>query len=248
MQAVHVSPDIARADFNRMLRRLGVNPEEFLINQDTLRLEKKLSADRSSYQFDLYQNSGSDRPLEKKLNRNDVFCITHLALGVCKEDTSTNPAQYANSRTYHSADPNYFAGAPAGQVKEFVSVQTAWNGKLTIKTNTTDRLQEFLTQLLEYIPERGHTLQAGSQLNDEWGQYGPSLEEKGFFKLTPNIILNGQQNNKILMDLGEGDISSIEGTADSGGTAVNTRNVLVLLLHGFTIHEAADPHLRWGTV
>lgn len=248
MQSVHISPDVARADYGRMLRNLNVNPEEFLINQDTLRLEKELSADRSSYNFDLYQNSGSDRPLEKKLNRNDVFCITHLALGVCKQDTTTSPKQYGNFRVYHNADPNYFIGAPAGQVEEWVSVQTVWNGKLTVKTNTTDRLQEFLTQMLEYIPERGHTKQAAPQINDEWGQYGPSMEEKGYFKLTPNIILNGQQNNRITLELGSGDIASIEGTVDNTPTAVDTRNVVVLLLHGFTIHEAADPQLRWGTI
>lgn len=237
-----IAPDLARADYDRMLRVLKINPNSFLIHQDTLRVEAILSASNNRYKLNFFENPGSDNPSEKKLNRNDVFAITHIALGVAKYNPSSTPVNWSGV-VYYNEDGNYFEGNNG----ESAALLTVWNGLLKMKTSTVDRLEDFKTNILRMVPERGYQNLAAPQTADEHAQYGGpgGMESKGFFKLTPNIILNGQQDNFAELVLGEGSKTGIEGTVDSAGSAVTTRNLLVLQAHGYLIHDAANPALRW---
>jgi len=239
-----VSPEAARADYARLYQTLGIDPKLHLITPQTLRVERALSASSNNYLFDFRENSSSDRPLENKLNQNDMFAMTHIALGITKQNESTTPKQYGNFKTLHTPDPNYFVGNGGNEHR---GLNTLYNGKITIKTDNVDRLPEFPASILEYIPERGYTKLAAPQTQDEWPQRGPGLHE--FFKLVPQVILNGQQNNSANLTLGQGDIINIAGGINPAGDGiVPETNVVVLLLHGFLISNAADPQLRWNII
>ncbi len=240
------SPDAHRGDLTRLLNNLGIDTNQFLVQPYLLRLEKPLDASRSNYQFDILANPGSDRDTEVKLNRNDAFAVLSTRLGVVKQDETTTPKQYANFATFYHADPNYFSGAPAGQVAEYVSLEVLWNSLLSIRSQNVDRIRDLHTNLLKHVPERGYVIAAASgQTNAEFPQQDPGIDN--FFRLMPNPILSGQDNNRVDLVLGPGEIESIEGTADSGGTAVDTRNVVVVEFYGFLIVDAAKAALAWNT-
>lgn len=234
MQAVYISPDKARADYERFLRVLGIDSKNHIVTPKILRAEKELRANNNSYRFDLIENNASDRPLEEKLDRNSMFAITHVRLGIAKQNKVAEPAQYANYKVFTTNDANYFTGAG-----EATSLAPVYNGKMGIRTDNVERLQDFLTSMLEYIPERGYINFVAPQVADEFPMVGTSLDEKGFFALTPQIIISGDQQNDVLLTLGQGNISAIAGDPTADET-----NVLVLELAGFHVANIVQGALR----
>ena len=241
----YFAPDAERGDIQRLIRTLGIDTSKTLVQPYMIRMEKVLDAARSNYQFDVLSNPGSDRETEHKLNRNDAFAIMGIRLGVRKQNEVANPAIYTFPVAY-SADPNQFAGAPAGQVKEYVSLDPLYDGKLSIRTQNVDRVRDLSTALLRNVPERGYvTTASSSQPNEEFAQQAPG--QAGFFRIMPNPILSGQDNNRVDLVLGPGNPESIEGGFDAAGAAVDTRNVVVVELFGYLLVDAAKPAQRWNT-
>ncbi|MEO0627850.1 MAG: hypothetical protein AAFY91_12730 [Bacteroidota bacterium] len=227
---VIVSTEKLRGDYNR-LRRIITNLDEYIVTPHILRVEQSLAENRNQYDFDLIENSSSDRPLEQKLNRNDMFVILYIRLGIAKQNEVAG--DYANYPLFTYVDGNYFAAAGAA-----AALRTIFNGKLTLKTDNVDRLQDYRTNLLEYVPERGYLNASGDQTAPEFPQMGPSLEQKGFLPVVPNIVLSGQQNNKIQLELGEGTYTAI------GNSAGDETNLVAIELFGYQINNAAEASIR----
>lgn len=246
MQRIEIGSNYMRSVYSRMLQALNINEGDFIISERTLRLEVELLPGQNTYNFFVVENKGSDRQLERKLNRNDGFVISHLGYNLTKQNEVAIPAQYANFPLYTYPDPNFFSGAAGGK-NEYAALECSYNGELSLKTNNTEIIQQFPLFHTKYIPERGYTLPAAPQINPEHPQYGPSMDCRGLYPYAVNAILNGQDNNVATMTLGSGDLDLIDGAVDNAGAAVDTRNVAVLLLHGFEIAEAAQSGLRWGT-
>lgn len=238
-----VSTDSDRAAYSRvqqeMYKRTGGT--DFIINPKTLRLENLLAAGRNQYKFDLYKNPGSDRPLEEKLNRNDMFFLTHLALGIVKQDATVTPAKYANYPVFYSPDPNYFVGAVAGEF-ENESLECIYNGSLTMNTKPVERQTAFLTNHFRIVPERGYTKFAAPQTRDEWPQL---TFADALVKLEPLIIIDGKEDNSVGLELGAGNTNVIAGGVTAAGAALNTRNVVVVFMHGYLVVNAAQAGNRW---
>jgi len=245
MTVINVSPSEARAAFTRIqsLLKSETGREDFIINQKTLRVEQELSASKNTYTFDLKETNASDRPLEKKLKTNDLFFMTHLALCLTKQDTSTTPKQYGNFVLHTNPDPNVFVGDDSSNPLEHVALETIYNGSLSLKTSPLERLSSFDTSMFRFVPERPHTVDYSNP--DQHPQYGPSMEERGYFALTPNIIIDGDDNNTLQLELGAGDTTLIAGAVNAAGNSVNTRNVVVLLAHGFQVVGGAQKLGRW---
>jgi hypothetical protein len=245
MKTLTVNTNDARAAFNRVRKLMKYqNPDvDFIINQDTLRIEQVLEASKNSYTFDFSENRGADRKMERKLNRNDLFFITHLAVCIAQQDASNG--NYANYVLHTFPDPQIFVGDDSTNLKEYLALETIYGGRLSIKTTPVERLTDFLAHNFRYVPERGVIKKTATQNNDEPAQYGPSLEEKGFFALTPNIIIDGQENNTASLTLGSGDTTLIAGGVDASNDAVDTSNVLVLLAHGFKVVNGAKKVGLW---
>lgn len=247
MQRIEIGSTYMRAVHSRMMQALPtLQNGDFIITERTLRFETLAEANKNSYDFNMFENKGSDRPLERKLNRNDGFVLSHIGFGLTKQDLSTNPPKYGNFPVFTHPDPNFFSGAAGGNT-EVESLESAYSGALTVKVNNTEIIQQFALLHNRLVPERGYTLQGAPQLANEWPQYGPSIEERGFYPYSINVIFNGQDNNVITLEMGQGNTSLIAGGVDDQGAAVNTRNVLVVMLHGYEIAEASQSGLRWGT-
>lgn len=236
MNNVIISPEKARADYIRLIEKLGITDDSFIITPKLLLVEQVLSSSKNSYRFDIYETRGSDRPAEVKLNRNDLFVASHLGLALYKQDTSVTPAQYANRPFFTNPNPEYFVGNNG----EAAALETVYRGLLSINTKPVDRIQELHTSLFRYVPERPYNSTDGYL-----EQQGPGLEQRGMFPVVPNIIFDGKEDNIITLDLGPGSYAGIEGTVDGAGAAVDTRNVLVLQLFGWVVLNGAESANRW---
>lgn len=239
MYNITVPSDAKRAKLMRALDAMQVQLDDYIISEQTLRLEAELKAGRNAYALQMYENPGSDRPQEIKLNRNDAFIVIAAALAITKQDKTNDPPLYGNYPLFTFPDPGFFLGSPAAGLDEHECLETVYNGQLTIKTNNTDRLTGLSTSHFRYVPER--TMGDGV-----YPQYGPTLEKRGFFEMEPHIILNGQQNNLVEVEIGAGDTAVIAGGIDGSAQAVDTTNVMVVQLHGFLLSEAAAAATRYG--
>ncbi|MEM1326151.1 MAG: hypothetical protein AAGI23_09370 [Bacteroidota bacterium] len=249
MNQTIISSSIDRANYRRALNFMKQRSpgQEFIITPADLRIEKLLSRNANKYSFDLYENQGSDRALEIKLNRNNLFFCTHIAICLAKQNgtSATGDGNHGNYPLFTYPDTQYFSGDDGASAKEFEALQTVYNGKLDVTTNPVVRMRDFSTNNFLYRPESQLLKQAGAQLEDELPQYGPSHGERGFYEVNPTIIFDGHENNSIELELGAGDKTLIAGEVNNANAAVPTRNVVVLLLKGFVVENGAQKVGRW---
>jgi len=229
-----MSPQLITSSPNRALaarirEKVGAG---YIIQPNTIKVNLPVVPTNNQYLFDLYKVSGSDHPLDNKLDRNDAFFITHMALHIFKQDESTTPKQYANGQAFTYPDPNFFVGVLSSW-NEWKSLQTVYNGLLTLSTQNAERIKDFPTENFLFVPNRPYLLNSTDP--DNLPEYGPTLEERGFFELPEMLILNGQDNNDVKLTLGPGNTAIIDGSVNAAGTAVNTRNVVALKLQGFSV-------------
>ena len=239
--SIIVSPQ--RAAYERAMQITSGNPD-IIVHEKLLRLEQALVIGRNQYTFDLFQNNGADRPGEIKLNRNDLFLAAGMALCLTKQVSSSDTTT-GNNYLHTHPDPQFFVGTPGAGAEEHACLETIYNGTTTFRTSPVERLREFHNQMFRYVPERGIMKQAAPQIKDEKSMYGPGNEQKGFYQLVPNIVIDGLENNYVDVNLAKGDIAVIDGSVNAAGAAATTRNVLVVLISGFVIVNGAQRGLKW---
>lgn len=244
--SVFISTDEQRAVYGRLQNWFPNNglgaADNFIITESNLRVEQLLASNQNQYVFDLYEGSGStDNPLEIKLNRNDIYFATHVAVGITKYDPSKTPVWYGNYPIFTYPDSNYFVGTGSSAAVEYQALETIYQGELIFSTGNVNRFGPLMTNTLKYTPNRPFELGVASSAATTavFPEYGPTPAARGFHRLTPNLVIDGQQTNKFTLTLGAGDYTNIAGATNAAGSAVNTRNVLVLQLHGFRAVNAA---------
>lgn len=249
MQPNIFSPDILRADYNRVKQIMAkFNPgTPFLITLANLRIEQVLAAGKNQYTFNLYEVIDSQRPLEIKLNRNDLFIPGYVGLTLAKYDSTVTGGNGGNYLLKTFPDPNYFVGTDGSGNEEHVALNCVYNGKMTVKTDPVVRMRNLATSEFLYIPEKQEFITGtlSDQLKNEPAQFGPTPEQRGYFRLQPQPIFNGNENNSVQVDLGEGDTTLIAGGFDSGASPVDTRNVLVFNALGYIVVNGAQSLGRW---
>ena len=222
---------------------------KFVISRQVLRVEESLSPNKSEYSFQLKQgNSSTDGPLENLLNDSDAFVLTHIAIGIKKQDTTLTPPWYGNYQVYNYPPQATFVGAPAGKAVEWQSLLTIWNGKLSFRTGSLERIKP--TDTNEYLFAPAAADQAATVISSRriFGDDG-----QGWVEQQATLLLDGSQNNEFRLQLGSGDITGIDGSYVAGGGATATsRNVLVLMALGVNIANGAESAKRfaegWGEI
>lgn len=240
--AIVFTPSEKRAEYNRFKAFLNMVAAgvDFIITPHYIRLEQVLSATKSKYTFNFYENQGSDRAQEIKLNRNDLFMLTHGCLALVKQDAVAG--NYGNYVPKSFADPNYFSGLSGG-VNEFESLNTVYNGKLNFLTKPVQRIEGLSTVPFMHIPESQTVLVTATQINDEPAQFNLS---DAMVEIQPNLILSGQENHQVELELGVGQTTLIAGGFDNSGVALDTSNVVVFFAVGFKAVNAATAASRWS--
>lgn len=221
----------------------------FVISRQVLRVEESLSPNKSEYSFQLKQgNSSTDGPLENLLNDSDAFVMTHLMIGIKKQDTTLTPPWYGNYQVYNYPPQATFVGAPANKAVEWQTLLTIWNGKLSFRTGSLERIKP--TDTNEYLFAPAAADQAATVISSRRGLGDNS---QGWVEQEATLLLDGSQNNEFRLQLGSGDITAIDGSWTSGGAQTATsRNIVVLMALGLNIANGAESAKRfaqsWGEI
>lgn len=222
---------------------------KFVISRQVLRVEELLTAQRSEYTFQLKQgNSSTDGPLENLLNDSDAFVLTHVAIGIKKQDITLTPPQYGNFQVYNYPPIATFVGVPAGQATEWASLMCIWNGKLTFFTGSLQRIKP--TDTNEYLFAPAGADQVATVISSR-GAFGD--QSHGWVEQQATLLLDGSQNNEFKLSLGNGDLTGIAGQyTAAGATTATSRNVVVLSCLGLLIANGAESAKRfaesWGEI
>ena len=234
-----------RSNYLRLLNAIpavGADPGAWNVGRSQLRLEVPLTNNSGSYKFELFPTTVNARKSEKRLNRNDLFVATGIALGVTKWNPVTDT--YGNNPLYFNPDANFFLGV-ASSVKEADCLNALYNAQMSLRSSTTERVAPFLTNELRRSPNRGYTKGVASShiLYDDHQEF----DGIPFFDFEPHVILSGQDDNYIHLELPKSDLTVLQGGVNQSGTAVDTRNVAVIILDGFVVPEGASVPTRFDT-
>lgn len=229
--------------FESLLRATTVRAQsvfpKFVISRQVIRMEQSLAANKSEYKFQMKQGNNSvDPPLSVLLNDSDAFVLCAISLGIKKQDTTQSPAWYGNYKVYNYVNALVFTGVPAAHATEAQSLQCLYNGKLSFKTGSLERIRPTDTREFEQAPDIQTTTISpfGS-----FGDFGRAYVEQ-----QPPSLIDGSQNNEFTLQLGAGDYFGITGVYTSGGAATNTAlNVVVLECLGLIIQNGAESAKRY---
>lgn len=217
MDVFNLSVNDTRANkvaFMELLKGEGRNNPN--IAKTDLRIDVPLANSNGSYEFQINETNGADKPYEHKLGKDHLFMCTHIALYITKRVAGKE----TNGQLSSFPDANIF-----DTVDEALCLESIYQGKMSIQSESQLRNRPFLTHQFRYAPAQGFQKAAATSQGIEVAQFGPTIGEKGYYELGANLLFDGNTTNKVLLQLGSGLWTVLNG-------ATGTNN-LVLMLHGF---------------
>jgi hypothetical protein len=184
-----------------------------------LRVEKTLTNSNGSYKFDIKDTSGYSAS-EVKLDRNDLFVITDLAIYLLKEDTTKVGANCL--QTF----PNELEFVAAAGFTP-AHLETIYNGKFSLKIASRVNIEAMSMQQFRKVPQTQQTATVKNQYSVEEAVYSlPSL-----------LFIKGTMDVEPKVDFNTFDGMQIQ------AVAANTNNKLVFHPYGFLIKSGATVDL-----
>lgn len=219
--------------------------ENWIWGQSFLECSQNLDSGKENYTFNLKDTSSPDSPLEIKLSANDAFFLFGIGVGIKKYNPSNAASgHHGNYPLLTAPDPNYFLANDTVNLEEFEALEAIYNGDLTFSTGQVERISRLRARVFRFIGEQSVVKFAAPQINDERPSYGGSLPNMGLFMYHPNLIILGNQDNKFVLNLAQGDRAQIAGLVSSANVAVSTRNKVVLSLYGCIVKNLAEANVR----
>jgi len=156
-----------------------------------LRFEVPLENGKQDYRINMQASTGSgDRHLENKLERNSIFGMIAIAMGIQKADDA-NGGNQANYDLHHSPHADFTAAENNG-------IRVLYNGTLTVKVKTKEEIPQMSTSLLRFDPGTDNVV------------VGPTAEERGFHFTKKVAVFDGDQDNELIISLPSGqDLSTL---------------------------------------
>lgn len=168
----------------------GVNPDEILLTESYLRVEKSLTDNKTQYRFELDAQTGSEEQ-EVKLKEPDIFIAVELGLYLVA--SSSNPAQdelftYPNDNEFSNATLDHLYGI--------------YNGSLNININRQDIYENISCYDFLYTPNYQlglkHAIDASQSPNVTGEvQKEPFHPLQGRKLITPQVMFSGHDDKKI---------------------------------------------------
>ncbi len=223
---------------DEMASKLSMSREAFLkaymVTTHTIEAWKYLNPTESKYTFSLNEGVDPLIPGEIKLNKNAWFGSIGISLVFKKCDYAAATTTYSNHGNYgiHTwPSPQYFNGPAAapGNKTEWQNLLTVVEGTISMRAGTADVLNQLKSRELFLQNVNSETL---SPLDHQ--QYGPTIDERGFFQPVPHFILDGGQDNTFTVDLANGDRTLIDG---ANNPLTNTRNMIGVRLFGLIVRN-----------
>lgn len=161
-----------------------------ILSQSYLRFEQPLNNTATQFTFPILNNqttSGqSIRATEKRLNLQDAFYVSEIAVYLTKAASASDSAFVL--KTYPS--PVTFATGAA-------SLGAFYNGLLQIAVNNKVIVTGMdLTRFLQ-VPQTQLTGATNSPIDE----FDGANDRSSFYALEPNIVLNGQKNSQVVITL-----------------------------------------------
>lgn len=184
------------------LTRAGIEPGKAVLSQSFLRLEANLVAGVTNYTFDILVNENINPQFatQNKLNLQDAFMVSQMALLLCVPPTSSLSEAAFQLHTY----PNQVAFTGTNDV----AALAVYNGQLQLTINQRTVLTGWDTsrhlcvnQTQQLVARAGGTPFSNiDQIN---------LSKDGFVPVEPNLVLVGSKKNQLQLVLPAG-LSAVE--------------------------------------
>jgi hypothetical protein len=164
--------------------------ENAVLSQSFLRFEQPLVIGQTQFVFPILNNQTSSgqsiRATEKRLNLQDAMYVSEIAVYIAKASSATDASFVL--KTYPS--PVTFATGAA-------SLGTFYNGQLQIAVNNRTIVTGMdLTRFLQ-APQTQLTAATNSPIDE----FDGANDRSAFYALEPNVVLNGQKNSQVVINL-----------------------------------------------
>jgi hypothetical protein len=197
-----------------LVRGLGYSVEQAVLTQSYLRSEVALSTSIANYHIPVLVNdtqNGSVRVNEKRLNLQDIFVTTEIAVLIgIGSGTTTSAKLY----TY----PNSTAFATGGG-----DLWTIYNGYLNLAVNNQQILPAWDVLRHYFVPQTQQNTNFNAATATAPAVYTidqADLSESPYFPVEPGIVMNGAANINFQL------------TANGAPAAVATNSFICVIQHG----------------
>lgn len=231
MMTMNVSQEFDSIIIAKLREQLETGDEKLNIQPYEVVVEKEVSNNNLDLKYDLGERRNM-RPLETALGNNDVFILTHIALGIYKEpvlsDGSASPANASgNAVLFHFPDPNMFdAPATTTSLSEASCLEALYNGSMECKADQDEILLELKLRRFRKVPYFQYSPGPPVTL--------PSYEGQEYQKMHIPVLFDGNKSNRFVIAPAQGaDMSQAAGLS-------NGKNVVQVRHRGYIIRDFAE--------
>ena len=226
--------DSGRSNYLRVAQavaaQLGIDINQFVNNykfyDDELKLYKALSPSQSQYTFNPVRGLDSDVPTSNLMDKSDLFAVTGVGLMFTRAtyaSASQSLSQYGNYEEYSFPFAAVFSGS-----NEATGLQNIVRGVVQLAVNSDQQWSIPADRMVyknQYINAQAQTI-----------TYGADTEAEGILPLNAIVIMDGENQNTLTVNLAPGGtLTNID-----GNTNATTRNLLGLKLIGFRVRNVAN--------
>lgn len=233
MQTLIAPASQGRADYMRVVEQLSqafnTTPDNFIrqykVYDDILKMPQLLVPNTSYYNFNPVKAVDTPVPGENKIDRNDFFAVTGVGVRFTRStytSASGSYSAYGNYPEYTYPYAAVFSGA-----NEATALQTIVRGLLGLSVNNDQQWALPCSELVfrqEFINSQETTI-----------KYGGTDGDRGFKELNSIVILDGNADNLLQLNLLAGVTTNIDGSVTNG----TTRNYVMPVLMGIRIKNLA---------
>jgi hypothetical protein len=192
-------------------------PGKIIQPNSYLRLEKAITNSSSELSFDV-KKIGNEAVTERKLDRNDKFIMTALALFIAKREIAkpgkTVLQSYPNA-THFGANAGFTVG----------DLEVIYNGEFEYKVGSTTNIEALPTSQFRVVPE---TQQSAA------GNFSKSDGMMGVIDFPAQYTIHGNKSNELGLKMRY--FAGIQVAATEAGF----ENVVVLMPLGFLVKNASQ--------
>lgn len=209
---------------------LGIGREQF-VNQykfydDELKLITALQPSQSSYQLNPVRGLDSSVPTAFLMDKSDLFAVTGVGLSFTRATYASATgalSQYGNYPEYSYPYAAVFSGS-----NEQAGLLNIVRGSVSLAVNSDQQWNIPADRMVfanQYINAQTQTIQIGG-----------SDAQQGLLMLNSIVIMDGENQNQITVNLATGGtLTNID-----GNTNATTRNILAVRLVGFRVRNVAN--------
>lgn len=213
MNQTIISTDRERAIYSKYEKQYK---DSKYISPSFVRVEKKIQNGVQTYDFGVTKDANSDSVTERKIDRKDLFVISHMGLFLMARLTTNVGIEvlqtYPNIYVFPDETTNFYGA----------HLEVFYNGLLSVKVGQTTFIEAMDTRQFRSVED----IQQSSASTKSSAKSGSGLVE-----LTPQIILDGNQKNEIQVK------APVSAAAKVANTNANTDNYLVFFARGFLLTQ-----------